>query len=615
VLTKLLATHPGHALHRDQVLDILWRDVPVESAVNSFAKALHAARRAFEPDLQPRESSAYIQLKDGIVLLDTDHVVIDADQFEQLADSALRLGSVSAYETALAAYRGDLLPEDRYADWSAERRNFLAELRTRLLIGLADALEKRGAHSQAVDRLRGALREDPARESVHRRLMRLYVEMGNRAQAVRQFEICREVLHRQLHMAPERETEELYEDLLANRATARPSDSATEPTAETPFVDRDAVLRLLHERLARAEGGRGGLILVTGEAGVGKSRLVAEFVAGTKHESPVLWGGSAGLMNHLPYGSFALALEGYAAGRPDAERHELARRYPELVHVVPSLGTTGRPPLSMGSGDVHMYVLPAVVRLLSDLAETRPVVVVLGDLQDAHPSNLELLQFLAQLAVNRRWLIVGTSREEGLQVGTDLRRVFDSTIREGLCLHIELERLTRRDCDQLVRALLPRKLTNDVLLERIYTLSLGNPFFVEELAHEVRERNERAPATVSRNGSDVLSGHVPSRVRGLVETRIAGLEQDVRRVLALAAAAGTQITLTDLASAAGALDPPLSDAALFDALDRALKDRILEERHEAYAFRDPLVQEALYEGLWQHRRVELHTALGRSNGT
>jgi DNA-binding SARP family transcriptional activator len=508
-LTKLLATRASHTLHRDQVLEILWPDVDIESALNSFGKALHAARRAFEPDLLPRESSAYLRLRDEMLTLDTENVLLDADQFQQLAESALQLGSVAGYETALAAYAGELLPEDRYEDWSRERRHFLAELHTRVLLGLAEALENRGAYTQAADRLRVVLQQDPTREEVHRRLMRLYAETGTRDQAMRQFQICQEALRRELNMVPERETEALYQDLLANRIQRRiPTlesgikvvDShrllTADDTLATPFVGRNPVLQLLGEHLSRAKGGKGGTILVSGEAGVGKTRLVAEFVADARrHEASVLWSGSRVHANHLPYGPFAVALECYAASCTHAERHELARRYPALTHFVPSLGIRNdAPPLVDGPGDDHLNLLLAIVRLLTDLAETRTLLVVLGDLTDTHPSNIEFLEYLAHLAVQRRWLIIGTFRREGLQAGSELQRMLDATTQERLCLHLELQRLVRQDCDLLVQAMHPGGVVDEVVLDHIYTLSLGNPLFVGELIREMQERNELALA-------------------------------------------------------------------------------------------------------------------------
>jgi DNA-binding SARP family transcriptional activator len=212
-LTKLLATHPSHTLHREQILEILWPDADVESARNRFAKALHAARAALEPERLRRNDSAYLRLRDEMLVLDPEHVLIDADHFQRVAERALRLGS--GYEAALAAYTGELLPEDRYEDWSAPQRDRLAELRILLLLGLAETLAERGAYVQAVEILRTVLQHDPTREDVHRWLIRLYASTGARHLAIRQFEICRDVLQRDLNIPPQRETQALYQDVLA----------------------------------------------------------------------------------------------------------------------------------------------------------------------------------------------------------------------------------------------------------------------------------------------------------------------------------------------------------------------------------------------------------------
>jgi DNA-binding SARP family transcriptional activator len=274
-LTKLLAAHPGHSLHREEILELLWPGVPAKSARNRFGQALHAARRAFEPELLPRESSAYLRLTESVLSLETEHVMIDADHFEQLAESALGRGTEAAYESALAAYGGELLPEDRYHDWCAERRALLAELRIRLLVELADAVEKRGAQAAAADRLREVLRYDPIREDVHRRLIVLYAEMGSRDQAVRQFQKCREVLQRELGLPPAGSTRALYEKILADRTPGRidapagdqdvidaPAGeqglgeshrvAAAGPTQTTPRIARGAVLQRFREPLRRA---------------------------------------------------------------------------------------------------------------------------------------------------------------------------------------------------------------------------------------------------------------------------------------------------------------------------------------------------------------------------
>jgi DNA-binding SARP family transcriptional activator len=624
-LTKLLATHPRHALHRDQILEFLWPDVELSSALNSFGKALYAARRALEPELLPRESSAYLRFDDSIVALDTEHVSIDADRFQLLAERALREEDVAGYESALSAYGGVLLPEDLYEDWCAERRDFLAELHILVLLSLADALEDRGEYSASADRLREALQHDPTREEIHRRLMFLYASAGTRDLAVRQFQVCQGALRRRLAVLPEDETVTLYQDILADRIerripaleAGREVESGRLPTTEgrqgAPFVGRDQVLQHLSEQLTLADDRRGRMILVSGEAGVGKTRLVAEFAtdAGRRGAS-VLWGGNGTHANKLAYGPFAIALESYVASRPDAARDELAQLYPALAHFMPSLAMPKQTSSADRSGDDRLYLASDIVRLLTDLARARTVVLVLGDLHDLHSASFDLLEFLAQLAVQRRWLIIGTFREEGLEVGSELWRMIDSTMREHLCLHFELQRLARPDCDQLVRTMLPGARVGDGFLDHVYARSLGNPFFVEEVVREMREREELVLTNGSWETAGSLSARVPARVRAHVALRVASIDESARRVLALAAANGMEVSLADLRMGAERLEPTVSDAALFDALDRALELRILEERNDAYAFRHPLFRSALYDDLSQHRRDQLHAALGRS---
>ena len=621
-LTKLLAVHPGHALHREQILDILWPGLDLESALNSFGKALHAARRALEPELLPRKSSQYLQLTDFMLSLNADRVVIDADCFQQQAEDALRRREVTAYETALAAYGGELLPEDRYEDWCAERRSLLSELHVRLLLGLAEAHEAGGIYNEAADRLREALAEDETREEIHRRLMRVYAEMGVRDQALRQFHLCQDVLRRELDLAPQQETVSLYQELLEDRvprgSTGGESESvssgpplAADRASGKPLIGRNQVLRYLHEQLVPGKEARAGLILMTGESGVGKTRLLEEFAAEAgQRGAAVLWGGSGAHANDFIYGPFAVALEGYVASRSEAERKGIALRYPALARSLPSLPMDREATRAV---DPYDDLAPAIARLLTDLGRTQPVLLVLGDVEDTDCSGLDLLRYIAHLAIARPWLILGALREEEVDTRAEYHRAVDAMVRERLCVKIELQCLSHEDCGQFVAALLSEEHVEDKLVELIYGRSRGNPLYVEALVHEMQE-NGKLAGRHSEMGSS-MAPPAPARVRALVTTRLAGLDETVRRVLSLAAAArAAEISLTELRAGAAALHPPVSDSMLFDALDRALQIGLLEERKDGYTFRHPLVRSALYEELSRHRRAELRTALGRPRG-
>jgi predicted ATPase len=432
------------------------------------------------------------------------------------------------------------------------------------------------------------------------------------------------VLRRELDLAPATATTTLFEEVLANRIATQapprnservvlrsPEEPKHDPAVGTPFFGHERVLRRLHEELARADEGEGRCILIGGEAGVGKSRLTSELTdMAFRHGATVLWGGRTGCANHLAYGPFAVALENYVAGKSDDERRELAERYPALVHLVPSLGMPRRLAASgdRAPGD-DLHLISAMVRLLADRAKAEPVVLVVEDLHDLHRSSLELLQYLALLAAQRRWLIVGTFREEGLEIGSDHWRLIGAMADEPVCLCVELTPLERAECDQLVRVLLQGGGVAEPVLDHVYAWSDGNPLFVEELVREMRDGGELAFTGGSWQTTAAHPARVPARVRALVARRLAPADESLRRVLALAAASGLELSLGDLRAAAAALRPPISDAALFDALDRALETRILVEQNGVYAFRHPLVGPALYEDLPKHRRDELQAAV------
>jgi DNA-binding SARP family transcriptional activator len=622
-LIKILAVQQRHTLHREQITDVLWPHVDTESALNSFGKALHAARRALEPELPRRQDSAYLRLADAMLVLNTEHVVIDADRFEQLAEDAIRRRDINAYEAALAAYRGELLPEDRYESWCSERRDVLAELRVRLLIETAQVLERQGAYHDAAERLREVLLHDPAREAAHRHLMRLYALMGTPDQAVRQFRVCQDMLRRVLDLAPQPETVSLYDQIIASPLSLQPSagdrdrigvhrSSPAGIANGRPFVGRERVIQRMLDQLARNDETKAGMIVVSGEAGVGKTRLLEEFANRAREQGAVaLCGGRGAHASQFACGPFAVALEDYTASLSEAERVELASAYPALTRFVPSLGSGS--PLQRSAPDLRDYqldLISTIVQFLTDLARAQPVLLVLGDLHEADTVGLDLIRYLAHLAVRAPLLIVGALRDPDIEVGAGLRRMIEAMTRERLWLRIELHCLSRSATDQLVHALMPGVCVSDDTLAEIYSQSRGNPLFVRELVDAVSSYGDLATRDDSFQGYARLAERLQTRTRSLISMRLALMDDPLRRVLSLAAAAGTtDISLSQLRAGAAALEPPVSVPVLFDALDRALRMRLLEERDEGYAFRHPVLRAALYDCLPRHRREEFRTAL------
>ena len=278
-LVKLLALAPGHALHREEVLEQLWPELEPEAATNNLHQSLHAARRALGPAARALQFQG-----ERLVLCPVGPLWIDVAAFEAAAAAALTGADPAAYERALELYSGELLPEDRYEDWAAERREALRTTCRRLLTRLAALYEARGEPAAAITALERVVAAEPAHEEAHTGLMRLYAGTGQRAQALRQYGHLREALQRELDAEPDAAVQRLYQQILAGElapdhggavsrcvAVGPPSTPPPAPHLPIPltrFIGRE---REVGEVTGLLGGTR--LLTLTGAGGSGKTRL------------------------------------------------------------------------------------------------------------------------------------------------------------------------------------------------------------------------------------------------------------------------------------------------------------------------------------------------------
>ena len=196
-LVKLLVLAPGHRLHRERVLDLLWPDLELEAAANNLHYTMHTARTTlaslWEPPIptilpsgsHPRPGTgALLRLRQQIVALEPPAPLwVDVDAFDDAAASA-RLGTDPLrYEAAINLYGGDLLPDDRYEDWAANRREALGANYQALLLAVAQLYASQDNPTAAIDAFQRVLESEPVHEEAHMRLMRLYALAGQRHQA------------------------------------------------------------------------------------------------------------------------------------------------------------------------------------------------------------------------------------------------------------------------------------------------------------------------------------------------------------------------------------------------------------------------------------------------
>jgi predicted ATPase/DNA-binding SARP family transcriptional activator len=283
-LVKLLALAPGHQMHREQLCDHLWPEMGPADAANNLHHTLHLVRRVLvAPGGSGVSALPYARFQGALLTLAPPGALwVDVNAFEAASEAARTSRDPLAYRAALDLYAGDLLPEDRYEDWAAPRRDALRQRYLALLGELAELYVARGEPDPAGATLERLLAADPAHEAAHRGLMRLYARAGDRQRALRQYDRLREALERELGMEPDPESRRLREEIrdgrlapapvAASAPTAAPPERAvpsnTLPTPLTSFIGRERELAEL-ARLLRTTR----LLMLAGPGGCGKTRL------------------------------------------------------------------------------------------------------------------------------------------------------------------------------------------------------------------------------------------------------------------------------------------------------------------------------------------------------
>ncbi|MBI3971686.1 MAG: hypothetical protein HY332_10400 [Chloroflexi bacterium] len=184
-LVKLLALAPGHQLHREQITDLLWPEAEPAAAASNFRYTLHIARRVLAAGAP---AAAPLPFEENVLALCTGAPPwIDVAAFEAGAAAARRRRDPGAYQSTIALYSGELLPEDRYEDWVIVQREALHALQLALSLELAALYESQGEYEPALDALQRVVAYEPAHEDAHVALMRLHAQCGRRAQALHQY--------------------------------------------------------------------------------------------------------------------------------------------------------------------------------------------------------------------------------------------------------------------------------------------------------------------------------------------------------------------------------------------------------------------------------------------
>jgi DNA-binding SARP family transcriptional activator len=490
---------------RERLAEALWPEQPEGYARRRLSDALYRLRRTIEP--------GWLVVTGTTIGLGPDLPAVDLRLFERLATSTLR----ADLEQAVTLYRADLLA-DFEAEWAWPRRLAVREIFLDCLMRLGAAAEtaEPGVAAAAYRRL---ISEDPLREEAHQGLMRCLARNGRYVEALKAYSRLERTLDAELGLPPTAPSAALAARIRAERTLADQSRHAERHVGEPAFIGRIAERGRLLERLDQARSGRGGLALVLGESGIGKTRLLDELAAAAAWRGWKVAGGRA----EETHTSAALteALNNAIRG-PRA--HQLVRLVPApllavAARVIPGL-TPDLPPLPDTIGLEQLAA--AIAAVLAGLGKIAPHLFVIDDVQWAAPDVWPLLDHLLPLLDAVPVLIVLAGRSDELRVQPSWRYI-ETWDAAGTPL-VHLAGLTPGELAALVRASTVEAPAPEHLA-RLAAASNGNPLIALTLLR-----------------ADALSDDTPPpSLTNLVDRRLALLAPEPRRAVQAAAVLGTRI--------------------------------------------------------------------------
>lgn len=594
-LLAFLALAPGKACARDTLTALLWGDASEQNARASFRQTFSLLGKALGRHALEAQGRS-IALAPGA--LETDAV-----EFDHCSVQNDRASLVHAAEL----YRGDLLAglavsEPIFEEWLLPEQERLRERAIDMLARLVARHKESGETEPAVQATLRLLAIDPLEEIAHRTLMRLYAEQGRRAAALRQYQVCVDALQRELGASPDAETRSLYNELLRQRDSGAPALPPEMPIHAAPLIGRDAELADSLGLLDGIRAGRGRVIAILGQAGIGKTRLAEELAARAASEGMLVLQGRCFESQQLfPFAPWLemLRAAGVAEDRAllqalDAPwRAELARLLPEMTVAHAGAGAASSDELRRGR------LFEALARLLALLAARRPLLLVCEDTHWADEMSLRLLATLGRRIQTMPVMIAVTVREEELPGSPALRRTFQELEPDGLLSKAALKPLSREETALLVRAMARAgedEQAVDSLAGQVWQTSEGNPFVVVECM--------RAGGRERRRGA---AFSLPERVRDLIEGHVERLGPDARELLAVAAVAGRVFDFALLQRASG-----MDERKASEALEELVRRQILHAVGEGFDFVHDRIRRVVDEMLLAPARRILHLSIAET---
>jgi DNA-binding SARP family transcriptional activator len=599
-LLAYLLLHRDAPQPREQLAFRLWPESTESQARTNLRHVLHDLRRALP------NADSFLDVKPRVVQWRTDAPYwLDVAAFE--SSIARSEGSsanaprnapnadvaTASLREAVELYRGSLV-ESCYDEWIAAHRDRLRHLFIGALERLASCLAEDGHHTEAIARAERLVLEEPLREDAYRLLMRLHDARGDRASALQTYQTCVATLAREVGAPPSVQTREAYEALLRGEGAhalhvSSKSSLVSGSPSQPPLVGRTDEWGQLTKLWRSIESGDRAFLLVSGEAGVGKTRLVEELRDWCEQRGAIaLDARSYAAEGELAYAPVTAWLRAPAVERAmarfDRSRlSELTRLLPELSSRLPGIPRPQRLP----EDEQRHRLFDTAAEVLSSLGS--PVVLVIDDVQWCDHETLRFIHFLLRHRTASPLLVAATARLEEMDRNVALTELITGLRTRGSITNVELERLTRGATADLGSRLGDRPLDAEDA-EALFAETEGNPLFVVEAM--------RAGWRRGRRSADAMT----PKVQAVIASRLDQLSPETRELTGLAATLGRDFTVELLAHARD-----ITTDAVSENLDELWRARILRE-HEAgvYDFSHDKIREVAYASLSPPQRRQYH---------
>mgnify|MGYP001067785299 CR=1 FL=1 len=606
---------------RSVLVAVLWPDLPESKARRRLSDTLWRVRRVLDDCVLADDE--YIRLNAAFPCR------LDVEQFEEAASqSETGTALVEHLEDALALYRGPFL-DGLYYDWVLLERERLRGVYLEGLRRLLEHYKQIGDFATSLNIGRRLIAAEPFHEAAHREVMRLYHLLGRDAEAVAQYHRCCQVLSEELNVSPAPETEALYQILnrrvslsfdLSTVHLPVPASSPAPDLDNLSLVGRDAERAALLDHLETAASGQGGILLLEGETGIGKSRLAREIVEGA------LWRNIDAIVARVSKdasSSYGLFLSALSPMLTSLRVRQLARLV-EPAHLqaaaplLPSLAKTLTDlpsPLNLPPPQAHERLQEALVALTLGLAHITPWFWVLEDIQEIDAETLSLILRLFPLLRESQGLILLIGRSTELRAASNVWETLQSLDRAGHLPRYKLARLDKDAIGRLVCDLLGKE--EAALTTYLMQKSDGVPLYLVETLKVLRDEGYLLPDEDGtwRWSGDTLVALFSHLGENVISHRLSQLSSAAEQVLAAAAVVGANVDFDLLAhvcafpasgSESGNTDPYLL------ATDELLHLGFLEETDVDYRFSHEQIRLAAYQRLCPSERRRLHRKLAFS---